>query len=345
MASTIQAVGTALPEHVLDAAARRTLLEATWPRLKLMGKSAVEGGGDRYLVVPPEQLMARRGLTETMKIYAAEATRLAEDATRRALDAAQVRAGEIDLVISVSCTGYMVPSMDVYLAERLGLRADVVRLPITQLGCSGGAAALGFAHRHLVAFPSQHVLIVAVELPSLTFQPDDASLDNLTASAVFGDGAAAAVLTGADFAPHGLQISSVASHLTQGTTRLLGYDLRDDGFHVVLDRRLPRLVAARLGEAVRDFLRKAEMEKIEFLAAHGGGPRILDAVRDSLSLDDGLLVPSRDTFAQVGNVSSASLLFTLRTLIETLGAEARDGLGVGLGPGVTIELLQLGWRP
>jgi alkylresorcinol/alkylpyrone synthase len=345
MASTLLAVRTALPEHVLDAAARGILLQAIWPHLKRMGSAAEDGGGARYLVVPPEQLMTRRGLGETMEIYAAEATHLAEVATRRVLDAAGLRADEIDVVVSVSCTGYMIPSMDVYLAEHLGLRPNVVRLPITQLGCSGGAAALGFAHRHLVAFPWQRVLVIAVELPSLTFQPDDSSRDNLTAAMVFGDGAAAAILTGSDVAPHGLQLLTVASQLIQASTKFLGYDLRSDGFHIVLDRRLPQLIETKLGEVVRNFLEKAEMDKIDFLAAHGGGPRILDGVQRALRLEDALLAPSRETFDQVGNVSSASLLFTLKTLMESLGDIASDGLGIGLGPGVSIELLQLGWRP
>ena len=116
---------------------------------------------------------------------------------------------------------------------------------------------------------------------------------------VFGDGAAAAILTGSDFAPPGLQILSVASQLTPASTQLLGYDLRSDGFHVVLDRRLPRLIATSLGRAVRDFLEKAEMEKIDFLAAHGGGPRILDAVQKALCLEDPLMAPSRESFDQV----------------------------------------------
>ena len=162
---------------------------------------------------------------------------------------------------------------------------------------------------------------------------------------VFGDGAAAAVMTGSDLAPSGLQVLSAGSQLIPASARLLGYDLRDDGFHVVLDRRLPRLVEARIGETVRDFQDRAEMPRIEFLAAHGGGPRILDAVQNALGLDDALLVPSRQTFDQVGNVSSASVLFTLKTLAESLGDVAGDGLAIGLGPGVSIELLQLGWRP
>jgi alkylresorcinol/alkylpyrone synthase len=345
MPSALLAVGTALPEHVLSAAARRDLLESVWPRLKAMSPAPEEGGGDRYLVIPPEQLLVQRGLSESMQAYATEATRLAGDACRRALAEAGVGAEEIDLVISVSCTGYMVPSLDVYLAEVLGLRSDVLRLPITELGCAGGAAALGFAHRHLVAFPDQHVLVVAVELPSLNFQPTDLSLDNLTASMVFGDGAAAAILTGSEHAQRGLQVVSVASQLTPASTRLLGYDLRDDGFHVVLDRRLPRLIEARIGEVVTGFLAKAEMGKIDFLAAHGGGPRILDAVQKALGLDDALLAPSRQTFELVGNVSSASLFFTLKTLLESFGDVPGDGLGIGLGPGISIELLQLAWRP
>jgi alkylresorcinol/alkylpyrone synthase len=345
MASTLLGIGTALPEHVLTPAARRALLETVWPRLKLMKPTAEEGGGDRHLVVPPEQLLERRGLNDSMRAYQVDATRLAAEAGQLALGAADVEAAEIDLIITVSCTGYVVPSIDVALAERIGLRSDVVRLPITQLGCSGGAAALGFAHRHLVAYPSQRVLVIAVEVPSLNFQPDDASLDNLTASMVFGDGAAAAVLTGSELAPGGLQILSAGSELIPASTRLLGYDLRDDGFHVVLDRRLPRLVEARIGEAVKDFLSRAEMPRIDFLAAHGGGPRILDAVQKALRLEDALLAPSRQTFDEVGNVSSASVLFTLRALAGSLGAVAGDGLGIGLGPGVSIELLQLGWRP
>ena len=345
MASTLLAIETAVPPFLLDAGARRTLLETLWPSVKRMGSTIEDAGGVRFLVVPPGQLMTKRGLGESMEIYAVEATRLAEAATRRALDAARLGADEIDLVISVSCTGYMIPSLDVYVAERLGMRPDVVRLPITQLGCSGGAAALGFAHRHLVAFPGQRVLVIAVELPSLTFQPDDSSRDNLTAAMVFGDGAAAALLTGADRAPRGLQLLSAASQLVGASTQLLGYDLRGDGFHVVLDRRLPKLIETRLGEVVSSFLEQAEMSRIDFLAAHGGGPRILDGIQSALGIDDALLAPSRETFDQVGNVSSASILFTLKNLIGSLGDAPSDGLGIGLGPGVSIELMQLGWRP
>jgi len=344
--STIRAIGTALPDHLLDPSGRRGLLESIWPRMAVAGRAMDEAGGSRYLAEDPARLLEQRGLTDTMALYARHATQLAESAAQQALAGAGVRPERVDLIISVSCTGYLVPSLDVALVERLGLRPDVVRIPITELGCSGGAAALALAHRHLAAYPDQQVLIAAVELPSLTFQPGDTSLDNLTASMVFGDGAAAAVLAGAPpgEAP-GLTVEAAASHLVPGTTAALGYDLRDDGFHVVLDRRLPRIIGRSIGEVVRAFMERVGMERVDFLAAHGGGPRVLDAVQAALGLADPLLAPSRRTYAEIGNVSSASILFTLAALLPCLGSQPLQGLGLGLGPGVSIELMQLAWTP
>jgi alkylresorcinol/alkylpyrone synthase len=344
--SVIEAIGIALPDNVLDAAGRRALLESLWPRLAMVGEMVEEAGGNRYLAADPAGLLEQRGLTETTALYAVHAVRLAETAAGKALGGARVSPRSIDVVISVSCTGYLVPSLDVHLIEHLGLRPDVVRLPLTELGCSGGAAAIALAHRHLAAYPDQRVLVVAVELPSLTFQPGDPSLDNLTASMVFGDGAAAAVLAAAPaVGTPGLKVEAAASHLVGGTTGALGYDLRDDGFHVVLDRRLPRIVGRSIGEVAHAFLERTGMERIEFLAAHGGGPRVLDAVQAALDLEDALLAPSRRTYAEVGNVSSASILFTLADLLPCLGPKPLRGLGLGLGPGISIELLQLAWMP
>lgn len=346
MSSSILGIGTALPDHVLDAPARMELLKSIWPRMAMVGSAVDEAGGLRYLAEDPARLLEQRGLTDTMALYARHAIGLTEAAARQALTRAQVDPRAIDVIISVSCTGYLVPSLDVHLIERLGLRPDVVRLPITELGCSGGAAAISLGHRHLVAYPDQRVLVVAVELPSLTFQPADSSLDNLTASMVFGDGAAAAVMAvAADAGSPGLKVEGVGSHLVGGTARALGYDLRDDGFHVVLDRKLPKIISRSIGAVAMGFLERFGMERIDFIAAHGGGPRVLDAVQRALQLDDGLLAASRQTYAEVGNVSSASILFTLAALLPCLGPEPHQGLGIGLGPGVSIELIQLAWTP
>jgi alkylresorcinol/alkylpyrone synthase len=291
-------------------------------------------------VAPVEWLLRPRSLGERMRAYAEHAPRLAREASCRALAAAGVEPRPVDLVVSVSCTGYMVPSLDVRLAAEIGLRPDVTRLPLTELGCSGGAAAVAAAHRHLAAFPDDRVLVVAVEVPSLTFQGDDRSLDNLTASMVFGDGAAAAVLGREAVSPRpGMRVLGAASRLLPASEDIIGFDLRDSGFHVVLDRRLSHLIEGSLAEVVADFRARQGLDRPAFHAVHAGGPRVFDAVEAALNLPSDALALSRQVFREIGNVSSASILFCLAALDES---QARgDGLAIAFGPGVTIELAHL----
>jgi alkylresorcinol/alkylpyrone synthase len=326
--------GTALPEHTIDGEASLSLLSAYWPRLR----GATPEPLTRHLVAPVEWLLQARTLGETMRAYAEHAPRLARQATCRALAAAELEPRDVDLVISVSCTGYQVPSLDVRLAAEIGLRPDVTRLPLTELGCSGGLAAVAAAHRHLAAFPGHRVLVVAVELPSLTFQPADRSLDNLTAAMVFGDGAAAAVLGGQPASGAGrLEVRGAASRLLPASEDALGFDLRDTGFHIVLDRRLPRLIERALRTVVADFTTQQRIDRAGFYAVHAGGPRVFDAVDAALDLRPDDLALSRRVFRKVGNLSSASILFSLAELANASG----DGLAIAFGPGVTIELAHL----
>ena len=323
--------GMALPDHELTPAASLAALSQIWPHLRSVGLEAVT----RYTVQPVDQVFAPRSLGERMRVYEEEAPRLARLAVEQALAAAGLQPEQIDVVISVSCTGYMVPALDVRLANQLGFRSDVIRIPLTELGCSGGGAAIAVAHRHLRLEPRHRVLVVCVELCSLTFQPGDSSVDNMTAAMVFGDGAAATVLTGEQ---GGLEVVATGSRLIAGTDRLLGFDLRDDGFHPVLDRRLPRLIEHELAGALAGFAEG----NFDFLAVHAGGPRIFDAVETGLGLIPGSLVPSRTAFTRYGNLSSASLLFVLAEL-----PKAPQGLGLGLafGPGVAVEMATLRRSP
>ena len=327
--------GTALPEHTIDSTETMALLAPLWPRLL----GATLEPLTRHLVAPADWLLQPRPLGESMRVYGDHAPRLARLASCQALEAAGVAPHQIDLVVSVSCTGYLVPSLDVQLATEIGLRPDVIRLPITELGCSGGAAAVAFAHRHLAAFPDHRVLIVAVEVPSLTFQHDDRSIDNLTASLVFGDGAAATVM-GGGLSQDRLTIRGVASHLLPGSAGGLGFDLRDTGFHVVLDRRLPQLIERSAGQVVESFRIHEGIEHVRFFAAHAGGPRVFDAVEGALGLGPEELSLSRRVFREVGNLSSASILFSLAALQPMPG----DGLAIAFGPGVTIELTHMRWE-
>jgi alkylresorcinol/alkylpyrone synthase len=333
-ASAFLGFGTALPEHVVGPEAAREALGRLWPRLK--AGAAVAELVTRHTVEPLERVIEHRSLGEAMRLYTQHAPRLARLAACRALASARTSPKDIDVVISVSCTGYMVPSLDVRLAAEIGLRPDVIRLPLTELGCSGGAAAIALAHRHLAAFPDQRVLVVAVELASLSFHRGDRSLDNLTASMVFGDGAAAAVLGRKD--EIALRVAATESRLVPGSEHALGFDLRDTGFHVVLDRRLPQLIEADLGPIVGDFRHRHGVPEPQFYAVHAGGPRIFDAVESALALDPGDLAVSRSVFRKVGNLSSASIFFSLAALPD---GQPGDGLAIAFGPGVTIELAHL----
>ena len=340
MGAAFHAIATALPEHRLEAADALRRLRRFWPRLDRL-EEAEAALGVRYTCEPLEQLVRHRGLTEVRDAYLRHARRLAENAARSALEQADMRGADVDLIITVSCTGYVVPSLDVHLAATLGFRPDVIRLPITELGCSGGAAAIAAAQRHLAGFPDDVVLVIAVEVPSLNFQPDDASLDNLTACLVFGDGAGAAVLARPDPSESRLEVVRTASHLIPGTADVLGFDLRDSGFHVVLDRRLPRVLSASVAPIVARFIADGEMREPEFYAVHAAGPRIFSALESSLRLPAGALDASRAVFARAGNTSSAAIFFVL----QEIAGRAGTGLGIGVGPGVTVELMQLEWVP
>jgi len=319
--------GVALPEHQLTPAASLAALSQFWPHLRGVEVEPVT----RYTVEPTDLVFAPRTLGERMRVYEAEAPRLAQLAVERALAAAELRPPQIDAVFSVSCTGYMVPALDVQLANRLGFRSDALRVPLTELGCAGGGAAIAAAHRHLRLEPSQRVLVVCVELCSLTFQPGDSSVDNMTAAMVFGDGAAATVMTAET---GGLEVMATGTRLVANSEEFLGFDLRDDGFHPVLDRRLSRLIEQQLAGAINGFGEGT----FDFMAVHAGGPRIFDAVESGLGLDSGALSTSRTVFSRYGNLSSASLLVVLAAL--SCGPPGA-GLGLAFGPGVTVEMATL----
>ena len=221
--------------------------------MELFDHAAVER---RFSVEPIDRLGAPRTLGD-MPGAATASTRsaLGRKVAREALARAGVAAADIDLIVTTSCTGIMIPSLDAYLVDDLGLRPDVRRLPITELGCAGGAAALARAHDFLVGFPGAHALVIAVELPSLSMQRADLSPANLVSTALFGDGAAAAVLAGGDVGRPAAPASSRSSRRCRTSCRArpyaLGFDLKDDGFHSVLSKDVPALLKSEIAALVR----------------------------------------------------------------------------------------------
>jgi alkylresorcinol/alkylpyrone synthase len=356
-APRIVATATAVPEFSATQAEvkaqLRTLLPLAPARLDaamaLFDHTAVER---RYSVEPVAELGRPRTLGESQARYRDHALRLGREVAAAALTRAAVDAAAIDLVITVSCTGIMIPSLDAYLVDLLGLRPDVRRLPITALGCAGGAAALARAHDFLIGFPAAHVLVVAVELPSLSLQRADLSLANLVSTALFGDGAAAAVLAGSEAgvaAPSALasvKILETRSHIFPNSTYALGFELRDDGFHSVLSKDIPVLLKSGIARVVGELAARRGLSRDDLtcFVLHPGGRKILGVLEEELKLtrDDTQL--SWEILGRFGNQSSASVLFVLHDwLNQRRPPPGAHGLLAAFGPGLTTELLLLEW--
>ena len=304
----------------------------------------------RYLVLPPEQLLMPRPLHEKSADYATHARQLGEHVGRRALDRAHLPAEAIDMIVTTSCTGVMIPSVDAYLVEQMRMRRDIVRLPITELGCAAGAAALSRAREHVRAYPEHSVLVMSIELPSLTFQKQDLSMTNLVAASIFGDGAAACVVRG-ERAPGGVRkpgptLIDSTSHLYPESQYLMGFELKDGGFHIVLDRDVPHALKGRVRPLVDALCAKNSIsaDDLAFCALHPGGRRILEDLDADLGLS-GLTEPSWDVLRDYGNLSSATVLFVLdEVLRRTPPPLGSYGLLAAFGPGFSAELSLMRWQ-
>jgi alkylresorcinol/alkylpyrone synthase len=285
------------------------------------------------------------GLSATNDRYIREATDLGERALRSALDTAGLAAHDLDLLIVTSVTGVAVPSLDARLIPRLGLRPDIKRLPIFGLGCVAGAAGLGRLHDYLLAWPHHHAALLAVELCSLTWPRTGVTTADLVASGLFGDGAVAVVARGEPTvgAP---EVIDSRSEVYPDCGDALGWRLGSDGFRIVLTAELADVVERRISRSVVTFLAEhgLTVEEISTWVCHPGGPKVIDAVQRSLKLPDSAMELSRRSLAEVGNMSSASVLHILQQAIGAGPAPKNSaGLIIGLGPGVSVELVLFRW--
>jgi alkylresorcinol/alkylpyrone synthase len=304
----------------------------------------------RYLVLPPEKLLLPRPLQEKSADYATYARQLGEHVGRRALDRAHLAADAVDMIVTTSCTGVMIPSVDAYLVEQMRLRRDVVRLPITELGCASGAAALSRAREHVCAHPDHSVLVMSIELPSLTFQKQDLSMTNLVAASIFGDGAAACVVRGARAQggnrTAGPVLVDSMCHLYPESQYLMGFELKDGGFHIVLDRDVPHALKGRVRPLVEQLCARngVAVDDLAFCALHPGGRRILEDLDADLGLA-GMTEPSWDVLREYGNLSSATVLFVLDEVLRRQPPPTGSyGLLAAFGPGFSAELSLMRWQ-
>jgi alkylresorcinol/alkylpyrone synthase len=304
----------------------------------------------RYLALPMSEYPALDSFSKTNAAWARVAPELGAAAAANALAAAGMGPRDVDHLFFVTGTGIATPSLDAPMVNRLQLRRDIRRTPIFGLGCAGGVAAVSRAADLLRAFPDQVALVVSVELCSLTLQHKDASVANVIASSLFGDGAAAVVLGGARIAHNSTsgapRVIATCPVFYPDTQRMMGWDIVDSGFKIVLSPAIPDLIREHLGRDVDCFLERYGLDRTEIShwIAHTGGNRVLDAIAAALELAPGALERSWRLLAATGNLSSASVLFVLRDLLDS--REARPGeLGVmlAMGPGFCAELALLRW--
>lgn len=352
----IAAVGRALPPHRVE---QETLIEAfraLWARqhfnlerLEDLHRAVRVGG--RNLALPLDQYPALDTFQKRNDAWIRAARDLGAEAMKRALEAARLPLDSVDHLFFVTVTGIATPSTDALLVNALGLREDLKRTPIFGLGCVGGASGIARAADYLRAFPDQVAVLLSVELCSLTLQREDLSIPNIIASGLFGDGAAAVVLEGGDRRPARARFPRVRATRAvfyRDTERIMGWDVVDTGFKVVLSARVPVLVRERIRGDVDAFLAAQGLDRsrIKHWVAHTGGPKVLRAFEEALELPERALERSHRSLEETGNLSSASVLFVLGELMDEEGEPPREGdLGVllAMGPGFCSELVLLEW--
>jgi alkylresorcinol/alkylpyrone synthase len=346
----IQALATAVPPHRLDQSfARREMARICegQPHLERLLPVFDRAGVDtRHLVRPPEWYLTPRTFEERNDEYAARALELAERATRQCLESSGTAPDQIDHIYVVTTTGLATPSLDALLAGCLGLRVDVRRSPLFGLGCAGGAGALVRACDVLTAKPRERALVVSVELGSMIFSPGAQTPTDLVGVALFGDGAAAALVGGDDTAPDGIRIVGTRSRLFPDARHLMGWRFTSDGMRLILSRDIPSLVRERVAPLVDEFLGDAGMtvKEITHHVLHPGGPKVMATYRSAFGLSDDALTVARECMRQYGNLSSAAVLVMLSNLVSSGRPRAGDtGLVLALGPGFATELLALSW--
>ncbi|HEY0471443.1 MAG TPA: 3-oxoacyl-[acyl-carrier-protein] synthase III C-terminal domain-containing protein [Kribbella sp.] len=345
----IAAVQAALPpnryaqDELTDAFAEICLADGKG-RAVLRRLHANAGVSHRHLALPLEQYAELKDFGAANDAWISVAVDLGTEAVSGALAAAGLSVEDVDVLMFTTVTGIAAPSIDARVARRLGLREDVKRIPLFGLGCVGGAAGIARLHDYLKAWPSQVAVLLSVELCSLTLQRDDSSLPNLVGGALFGDGAAAVVLTGSDHpAAAGPSVLATRSRLYPDSERVMGWDVGAGGFRIVLGADVPDVVRKYLGGDVSSFLAShgLTVPEIGTWVSHPGGPKVLDAVSETLGLPPGALDLTWKSLDAVGNLSSSSVLHVLG---DTLRLDPSGmGLLLAMGPGFSSELVLLEW--
>ncbi len=337
-------LGTAVPPHVLhqdivEVIAGR-ILGPRFPDFQRLAKTFTSSGvKTRYSVCPLEWFQTPQNWPERTARYLEGATAMFVDAANRALNAAGLRADQIDTVVTVSSTGIATPTLEARAFGMMGFRHDITRVPVFGLGCAGGVSGLSIAQRMAASQPGSNVLLVCVETCTLAFRDDRLRKADIIATVLFGDGAAAAVLSaGGDRGP---RFGEGVQHIWTDSLNIMGWDVDPNGFGVIFDRSIPPFVEDQFSYAVDFCLERMDLtrDQITRYVCHPGGMKVLEAIEGTMKLPHGVLDHERTILRDYGNMSAPTVLFVLERFMET--APKGQMLLTGLGPGFTASMIPL----
>ena len=344
--SSILSIGTALPEYnyTLEDIQK---VGATWLKdqpknLELFGRFLTSSKtNNRGFVMPASKVLSLGGMAERAEIFEKSGAQLGTTALRNVLKENNIPATDIKTLVFTSCSCPSIPAIDAIVIDQVGLDRTTTRIPIYQHGCAGGVIGLKLGSE--LSKVHGLVSVTAVELCSLVFQSANPTGAQLVGAAIFADGAASALISPED---KGMVIRGTESYLVPDSRHLMGYDLLDDGFHLRLDRDLPRALVKVAPERVRGFLAEHNLqpEEISHWLFHPGGTKILDFLEATFALKQSQSHWARDILSSVGNLSSATILFVLKAFMESKVSKPGDKiLMLGVGPGLTLELILFEW--
>ncbi len=309
--------------------------------LKIFEGAAVD---KRYSIMEAEDVFTETSFEEKNRLYADAVQDLGSDVLKKALDQADWQADSLDYIITVSCTGIMIPSLDAYLVNKLGLRQDVIRLPVTEMGCAAGVSGLIYARNFLRSNPGKRAAVVAVESPTATFQHNDFSMANMVSVAIFGDGAACVLLSSEETAP-GPRIIGDGMYHFPDATHMMGFEVTNPGLKMILDPSVPDTINAHFDAIIHPFLRDhgSNIEKLSHLIFHPGGKKIVQAVEERFKPLGKNIDDTRETLRQYGNMSSATVLYVLQRFMQKEILDGEQGLVLSFGPGFSAQRVLLEW--
>ncbi|SDB61306.1 Predicted naringenin-chalcone synthase [Flavobacteriaceae bacterium MAR_2010_188] len=302
------------------------------------------GVDKRYSIMDPEEVFLKTSFEEKNDIYIRESIKLAESALLKSLAKAKLNPEDIDYIITVSCTGIMIPSLDAYLINRLKMNQDIVRLPVTEMGCAAGVSGILYAKNFLKANPNKRAVVIAVEAPTATFQLDDFSMVNIVSAAIFGDGAASVILSSYED-EEGPEIKDEAMYHFYDSEQMMGFNLVNTGLQMILDISVPQTISDHFPKIVHPFLERngLTIEDIDHLIFHPGGKKIVQTVEDLFGSLGKNIDDTKEVLRLYGNMSSATVLYVLERFMDQELAKGEKGLMLSFGPGFSAQRILLEW--